>query len=70
MPMGSRPKPPAERREDLLSAVRKALAEQMEPIEAVDYLLPFFTNIDLVGIRDELRKHATTEKLRKETGRG
>ena len=53
MPMGSRPKPPAERREDLLSAVRKALAEQMEPIEAVDYLLPFFTNVPHIG--DEKR---------------
>lgn len=68
MALGSRPKPPAEGREDLLDAVAKGL-ERHSKEEAVWFLLRFFTNIDLVGIRDDLRKDATTEQLKREVGK-
>lgn len=50
-------KPPLETRAELVEQVRQALENKHEsPVSALDYLLKFFTNVDLVGIRDDLRR--------------
>lgn len=50
-------KPPAETKAQLMEQVRAGLEDKFEhPMQAITYLLNFFTAADLVGIRDELKK--------------
>lgn len=56
MPIGSRPKPPLESRQQLIDDINRV---QIDPDRLISILLANFTNIDLVGIRDQLRKEAT-----------
>lgn len=58
MPIGPRPKPPAETKIELMRKCQDALQTKYphNPDTAVEYLLNFFTAVDLVGILSELKK--------------
>lgn len=53
-----RPKPPAESKVELMRKCAEALRVKYphQPDTAIEYLLNFFTAVDLVGIISELRK--------------
>jgi hypothetical protein len=54
--MNTRPKPPAEAKAELMQEVEGLLKRQFfNPYAAIFYLLNFFTSVDLVGIRSELK---------------
>lgn len=57
----TRPKPPKRTREEIATAVRYALGAKFEhPAGAVDYLLKFFTAVDLEGIEKDLASNEET----------
>ena len=58
MPPPARPKPPAETKAQLMLSVKDAIEAKfpVNPAAAVEYLLNFFTAVDLVGIRADLER--------------
>lgn len=51
----SRPKPPKERRDELKAQVTRRLTTRFtDPEERVEFLLDFFTGLDLLMIREGL----------------
>lgn len=54
----TRPKPPTEKRTDVIESVRVALQDHFKNDHSmkIDFLLGYFTTIDLVHILQELKK--------------
>lgn len=52
---GPKPKAPKETRLELEKEIRDRL-DSVAPGDVIGYLLQFFTNVDMVGIRDQLRR--------------
>lgn len=51
-----RPKPPAETKAELMMQIGELLQKQypVEPHKAIQYLLNYFTSVDLAGIKKDL----------------
>ena len=56
--MATRPKPPAESKAELMAQAQHLLSSKFNgrPFAAMDYLLNYFTGLDLVGIIEDLRR--------------
>jgi len=51
--MLQRPKPPKESRQDVIDEINRM---RIDPDVLISVLIAHFTTLDLIGIRDELRK--------------
>lgn len=49
-----KPKPPTETKAQLMDECSRML--RVVPFDPIEYLLNYFTAVDLVGIRDELKE--------------